>query len=77
MFPEESIKAVETLGAPVAMPVHWGAFTLARHAWDDPVERFVKAGEAAGKQIVTPQIGETMVLSRASKYMNRWWKNIK
>ena len=77
MFPEESIKAVETLGAPVAMPVHWGAFTLARHAWDDPVERFVKAGEAAGKQIVTPQIGETMVLSRASEYMNRWWKNIK
>lgn len=76
MFPEEAVQAAQTLGAGVAMPIHWGAFALANHAWDDSVERFVAAGEKAGLQIVTPQLGETMSLESAGAYTERWWKNI-
>lgn len=76
MFPEEAIQATQTLGAKVAMPIHWGAFTLANHAWDDSVERFVAAGEKAGLQIVTPQLGETMDLEHAESYLRRWWKEL-
>lgn len=76
MFPEQSIEAVKTLGAKTAMPIHWGAFALANHAWDDPPERFVTAGEAEGLQVITPMIGETMELENATDYMERWWRNI-
>lgn len=76
MFPEEAAQAVQILGAKAAMPIHWGAFALAKHPWDDSVERFVAAGEQAGLQIATPQIGETMNLNRMECSMERWWKEI-
>lgn len=76
MFPEEAAQAVQILGAKAAMPIHWGAFALAKHPWDDSVERFVAAGEQAGLQIATPQIGETMNLNRMERSMERWWKEI-
>lgn len=76
MFPEEAVQAARTLGAKASMPIHWGAFTLANHPWDDSAERFVAAGEQAGLQIVTPQIGETMNLNSMESSMKRWWKDI-
>lgn len=76
MFPEESIRAVQELGAKTAMPVHWGAFALANHAWDDPAERFVAAGESSGLRIVTPMIGKTVNLKETENYMERWWRDI-
>lgn len=76
MFPEEAIRAVQELGAKTAMPVHWGAFALSRHAWDDPAERFSTAGESSGLLIVTPMIGETVNLKEAENYMERWWREI-
>lgn len=46
MFPEESVRASMDLGAGLAVPVHWGAYVLSDHAWDDPPKRFSKrAGE--------------------------------
>ena len=76
MFPEEAVQAVQTLGAKMAMPIHWGAFSLANHGWDDSVERFVSAGESAGLQVVTPYIGETVNLNYLENSMERWWKDI-
>lgn len=76
MFPEESIRAVQELGAKTAMPIHWGTFALANHAWDDPAERFVADGESSGLRIVTPMIGETFNLKEAENYMERWWRVI-
>lgn len=72
MFPEEAVQAAQTLGAKAAMPIHWGAFALANHPWDDSVERFVATGEQVGLQIVTPQIGETMNLNSMENSMKRW-----
>lgn len=76
MFPEEAVAAVEILGADVAMPIHWGAFSLAHHAWDDSAERFVTAGEEAGLKVLTPKIGETVSLETPENYQERWWKEI-
>ncbi len=76
MFPEEAVTAVGILGADIAMPIHWGAFSLARHPWDDSVERFVTAGESDGLQVVTPKIGETLHLQNPADYQERWWREI-
>ena len=45
MFPEEAAQAVQILGAKAAMPIHWGAFALAKHPWDAPFVIGVRAGE--------------------------------
>lgn len=76
MFPEEAVRAVQTLGAVAAMPVHWGALSLSNHAWDDSVERFVFAGENNKLDIVTPFLGETMKLEMTEDYRERWWRGI-
>ena len=77
MFPEESAMAAETLGTEIAMPVHWGAYVLSSHPWDDPAERFTNAAEKLGITVVTPRIGQTMTLENAEEYQNRWWRTIK
>ena len=76
MFPEESIRAARALGAKTVIPIHWGAFVLSRHAWDDPPERFVRAAAAEGIPCVTPRLGERMELSQSGKYTRRWWRGM-
>ncbi|MCB2016197.1 MAG: MBL fold metallo-hydrolase, partial [Hydrogenophaga sp.] len=36
--PENAMKAHALLGGGVLLPVHWGTFSLAMHAWDQPAE---------------------------------------
>ena len=74
LFPEESVKAAEILGAKCAMPVHWGAFVLSDHAWDDPPERFVRAAEACGLMTLTPYLCETVSVEEAAMHQIRWWR---
>lgn len=42
MFPEESVQACVELHAKLAVPVHWGAYVLSDHSWDDPPKRFAR-----------------------------------
>ena len=76
MFPEESVKATNILGAKLSMPIHWGAFVLSNHGWDDSVERFVTASEKSGNQVITPKIGETVYLDKYKNYQEKWWRDI-
>ena len=40
------------------MPIHWGAFTLAMHPWNDSPKRISKASENKKQSFFIPQIGE-------------------
>ncbi|MBR1715813.1 MAG: MBL fold metallo-hydrolase [Treponema sp.] len=77
-FPEEGGDAMKILGARLAMPIHWGAFVLARHAWDDSVERFSRHAEETGLNFITPKIGETVDLTKEdlSQFQEKWWREI-
>ena len=77
LYPEESVKAAEILGVKCAMPVHWGAFVLSDHAWDDSPERFVRAAENCGIQVVTPHLCETISANILEKHQVRWWQEHK
>lgn len=76
MLPEESANACEILGAELAMPIHWGAYSLSTHGWDDPPVRFVKAAEELDIAAVTPMLGETMNIDEPESYKEKWWENI-
>ena len=44
--PDNALVAHDMLGGGTLLPVHWGTFDLALHAWDDPAERLtLRAGE--------------------------------
>lgn len=72
MFPEQTLQAGQDLGAKAIMPVHWGKFALANHAWTEPVERLEKAAAGSGMTIVTPRIGEPVVIGEHYPG-DRWW----
>lgn len=72
MQPEETLKAAEDLKAEVLIPVHWGKFTLSSHTWTEPVERLLKAGEQSGVKIITPKIGQKVIL-KTDFPKEQWW----
>lgn len=73
MFPEESVDAGLDVKAKLAMPIHWGAFTLAIHTWTDPIIRFREAAERKGLPMVHPYIGERFKLGLDFP-REEWWR---
>ncbi|MCF8357495.1 MAG: MBL fold metallo-hydrolase [Prolixibacteraceae bacterium] len=71
MMPEESVKAAIDLRSKVAMPVHWGKFSLSIHSWYDPPTRFFKEANRTGLAVALPEIGKTFRLSDSP--VNKWW----
>lgn len=74
-MPEETVQAGTDLKAANLMPVHWGKFSLSLHAWDEPIQRFVKESEAKKINIITPLIGEETDLNNIKKF-SKWWEQV-
>ena len=74
MVPEESALAIKELNAKVGIPIHWGAFSLSTHAWNEPPVRIKRAADSLGVNIATPLIGEVMMLDSISVGYNSWWE---
>ncbi|MBG8555996.1 MBL fold metallo-hydrolase [Hymenobacter guriensis] len=74
MMPEQSVQAALDVQARLMLPVHWGAFTEARHAWNEPVRR--ATAEAARRQlpITTPQLGQPVTLGSGALPQEMWWQ---
>lgn len=72
MMPEETVQAAMDLGARALLPVHWGKFTLALHPWYEPVTRAVAAARTLGMPIVTPKIGQPVVVGKIHP-QTTWW----
>jgi L-ascorbate metabolism protein UlaG (beta-lactamase superfamily) len=72
MQPEETVIAAQDLKAEVLMPVHWGKFVLANHDWDEPIQRVMKTAKEKGQKIVTPLIGEPVIITNIQA-TKEWW----
>lgn len=75
LLPEEMIPAATELKAKVLMPVHWGKFALALHAWNEPIIKVTGSAKAANLALFTPMIGEKVNLD-APQVFKEWWKNM-
>jgi L-ascorbate metabolism protein UlaG (beta-lactamase superfamily) len=73
--PEQAIEARLAIGSGLFIPVHWGTFDLAMHAWKEPVERVLVAAEKAGVQVAVPQPGESVEPANPPE-ITRWWPEI-
>lgn len=72
--PEQAVQANLDVKGKNMMLMHWGAFTLANHSWKEPVERALKEAQKAGVNLITPQIGQTVMLdSDLHTPPTSWW----
>jgi L-ascorbate metabolism protein UlaG (beta-lactamase superfamily) len=75
LLPDEIVPAAKDLGAKLLLPVHWGKFSLANHAWDEPIIRTTAAAKEANLSLLTPMIGEKVNLNQPQLFED-WWKNL-
>lgn len=75
MMPEQTVQAAIDLKAEKLMPVHWGKFALALHAWDEPIERVTNEAHRLSVPIIHPMIGEELDLNEMGS-TSEWWKGI-
>jgi L-ascorbate metabolism protein UlaG (beta-lactamase superfamily) len=71
--PDNALKALALLGGGVFLPVHWGTFSLAMHAWDQPAETLLDLAPKAGVQLRMPRLGEAVEPAQDRK-VEPWWR---
>ncbi len=72
--PANALEAFQWLGGGTLLPVHWGTFSLAMHAWDEPAETLVKLAEEKKLRVVTPKLGQVFEPSQAE--LTPWWRDV-
>ena len=75
-LPHEIVPAAKELKAKALMPVHWGKFSLANHAWDESISSVSEFAAAENLPLVTPMIGEKVNLDALHPY-DGWWKKLR
>jgi len=73
--PENALEAWELLGKSAFLPVHWGTFSLAMHAWDEPAETLLRLGPKRGVQLVMPRLGEAVEPAHVER-VSSWWRSV-
>jgi L-ascorbate metabolism protein UlaG (beta-lactamase superfamily) len=73
MGPDHASNAHLALNGKLMMPIHWGAFNLAPHAWYEPIERLLDYAKEKHIKLFAPQPGEPMEVS--GEFTSGWWKN--
>ncbi|MGN6178238.1 MAG: MBL fold metallo-hydrolase [Mucilaginibacter sp.] len=72
MGPDSASNAHIALKGKLMMPIHWGTFNLAPHAWYEPIERLITYGEQKHIELFIPEPGKPTEVNGA--YNSEWWK---
>src|SRR5690606_20008130 len=75
-LPEQVLLAARDLGAKRVLPVHNSKFSLAMHAWDDPLIEITEANGKANLPLLTPMIGQPVYLQDTVQASTRWWEQV-
>ena len=73
--PENALKAHALPGGGAFLPVHWGTFSLAMHAWDEPVETLLKLAPKYDAQLLMPRLGQAVEPARVDA-VAPWWRGV-
>ncbi|PRP71624.1 hypothetical protein BUE93_06475 [Chromobacterium amazonense] len=73
--PDNALKALELLGGGAFLPVHWGTFNLAMHAWDAPAETLLASAERRNVRLLMPRQGEAVEPAHAERAAP-WWRGV-
>ena len=73
MFPEETAQAHLDVRGELLMPIHWGKFDLSLHPWKESVRRLTKQAKVDSITLVTPEVGQMIILPGNNRYTD-WWE---
>lgn len=73
--PANALRAFELLGGGTLLPVHWGTFDLALHAWDEPAETLLGLADRCGARLVTPSLGRPFEPAHVER-PTPWWRSV-
>ncbi len=71
--PEAAVQAHLDLKGRVFMPIHWGAYDLSIHPWDEPVERVITAAEKNNVPLSLPRPGQ-LLAEKDFVVNSKWWE---
>jgi L-ascorbate metabolism protein UlaG (beta-lactamase superfamily) len=74
MMPERTVQAHRELKGKVLLPMHWAAFVLAVHSWNEPIERVTRAAMHQEQEVATPRIGEPVIIGDPNYARSAWWR---
>ncbi len=74
--PEEVIREMKDLRAKCLLPIHSCKFRLSYHEWDEPLKRISALSKENGFRLLTPMIGEKVLLKDYTQKFHEWWKDI-
>ena len=75
MGPDGAARSFKDMGAAgLLMPIHWGLFDLALHAWRQPIERLQEIADADGLKLWSPEPGTPTEVVGAVELRSRWWR---
>ncbi len=77
MTPAEGIQAAYDLNTTKHLPVHSAKFALANHNWDTPLKDIYALSKKTNIELITPIIGEAVVLKNSDQTFKPWWEEIK
>jgi L-ascorbate metabolism protein UlaG (beta-lactamase superfamily) len=73
--PDGAARAFEALGgAGLLMPIHWGLFDLALHAWRQPMERMLEVANERGLRLWAPEPGLPTEVVAGVEVRSEWWR---
>lgn len=71
--PDNALTAHQMLGGKALLPIHWGTFDLALHAWDEPAEALFGGAQARGVELLVPELGQVVELAQRES-VRPWWR---
>jgi len=72
MGPEHAANAHLALNGKLMMPIHWGTFNLALHAWYEPIEKLQEFAKEKNIQLFVPEPGKPTEVT--GEYNSGWWR---
>ena len=73
--PDGAARAFQALGGTgLLMPIHWGLFDLALHAWRQPIERMHTLADQQGLRLWHPEPGVPTDVYAETELRSTWWK---
>ena len=73
--PDGAAGAFEALGGRgLMMPIHWGLFDLALHAWRQPMERMLDLAAERGIMLWAPEPGRPTEVITGVEVRSNWWR---
>ncbi len=74
MAPEQTVRAFLDLRGDLLMPIHWSAFDLSLHDWNEPPTRMTREAEKENVRVALPMIGQRFTIDNPPQL--RWWEDV-